>query len=164
MWSVSGSVMSDSLWPHDCSPPGSSVHGILQARILELVVIPFSRGSFRLGGWTQVSCIAGRFFTVWPPGKLFFFFFLSKISGQICAHFFPMGYLSLDEFLGVSYISQICIFLSDKYMAMLILCACIFYSLEGAFWWTEILNINKIQFINFSLWFMCFVLRNLCLP
>ena len=33
------------LWPHGCSPPGSSVHGILQARMLECVVIPFSRGS-----------------------------------------------------------------------------------------------------------------------
>ena len=49
----------------DCSPPGSSVHGILQARILEWVVIPFSRGSSQTRGWTQVFCIAGRFFTVW---------------------------------------------------------------------------------------------------
>ena len=44
--SVSLSVMLFSLWPMDCSPPGSSVHhGILQARILEWVAIPFSRGS-----------------------------------------------------------------------------------------------------------------------
>ena len=42
---LSHSVMSDSLRPMDCSPPGSSVHGILQARILEWVAIPFSRGS-----------------------------------------------------------------------------------------------------------------------
>ena len=38
-------VMSNSLLPVDCSPPGSSVHGILQARILEWVAIPFYRGS-----------------------------------------------------------------------------------------------------------------------
>ena len=51
--------------PMDCSPPGSSVHGILQARILEWVAIPFSRGSSQPRDGTQVSCIAGRFFTIW---------------------------------------------------------------------------------------------------
>ena len=50
--------------PMDCNPPGSSVHGILQARILEWVAIPFSRGSSRPGDRTWVSCIAGRFFTI----------------------------------------------------------------------------------------------------
>ena len=48
----------------DCSPPGSSVHGILQARITERVAIPFSRGSSRSGDRTQVSHTAGRVFTV----------------------------------------------------------------------------------------------------
>ena len=51
--------------PMDCSPPGSSVHRILQARILEWVAIPFSRGSSRPRNWIGVSCIAGRYFTVW---------------------------------------------------------------------------------------------------
>ena len=46
-----------------CSPPGSSVHGILQARIREWVAVPFSRGSSWPRNWSQVSCIAGRFFT-----------------------------------------------------------------------------------------------------
>ena len=50
--------------PMDCSPPGSSVHGILQARILEWVAIPFSRGSSQPRDRTLVSYIAGRFFTV----------------------------------------------------------------------------------------------------
>ena len=49
----------------DCSPPVSSVHGILQVRIPECVAIPFSRGSSQLRDWTQVSHIAGRFFTIW---------------------------------------------------------------------------------------------------
>ena len=48
--------------PMDCSPPGSSVHGILQARILEWVAISFSRGSSQPRDQTQVSCIAGRHF------------------------------------------------------------------------------------------------------
>ena len=47
----------------DCSPSGSSVHGLLQGRILEWIAIPFSRGSSQPRDWTSVSCIAGRFFT-----------------------------------------------------------------------------------------------------
>ena len=46
-------------------PPGSSVHGILQARILEWVGIPFSRRSSWPKDWTQVSHSTGRFFTFW---------------------------------------------------------------------------------------------------
>ena len=51
--------------PLDCSPPGSSVHGILQARILEWVAISFYRGSSRPRDSVWVSCIARRFFTAW---------------------------------------------------------------------------------------------------
>ena len=50
--------------PMDCSPPGSSVHGILQARIVDWVTISFSRGSSQPRDQTQVSCTAGRHFTV----------------------------------------------------------------------------------------------------
>ena len=50
--------------PVDYSLPGSSIHGILQARILEWVAIPFSRGSSQPRDQTQVSCIAGGFFTI----------------------------------------------------------------------------------------------------
>ena len=50
--------------PMDCSLPGSSVHGILQARILEWVVISISRGSSRPRGPTQASCTEGRFFII----------------------------------------------------------------------------------------------------
>ena len=49
--------------PMDCSPPGSSAHGILQARILEWVATPPSRGSSRPRDQTRVSCTAGRVFT-----------------------------------------------------------------------------------------------------
>ena len=50
--------------PVDCSPPGSSVMGILQAGIVEWVTMLFSRGSSQPRDQTQVSCIAGRFFTI----------------------------------------------------------------------------------------------------
>ena len=58
--------------PVDHSPPGSSVHGILQARLLECVALPFSRGSSWPRGRAYVSChscTAGRFFTAEPLGK-----------------------------------------------------------------------------------------------
>ena len=50
--------------PMDYNLPGSSVHGILQARVLEWVAIPFSRGSSQPRDQTQVSRIAGGLFTV----------------------------------------------------------------------------------------------------
>ena len=46
-----------------------AVHGILQARILEWVAFPFSRGSSQPRDWTQVSCITGRFFKSWATGE-----------------------------------------------------------------------------------------------
>ena len=49
----------------DCSPPGSSVMEILQARILEWVAMPSSKGSSQSRDWIQVSCVAGGFFAIW---------------------------------------------------------------------------------------------------
>ena len=57
--------------PMDCSPPGSSVHGILQARLLEWLTIPFSRESSQSRDWTQVPCIEGRFFTIWSTREAY---------------------------------------------------------------------------------------------
>ena len=64
-WKWSCSVVSDSLRPMDCSPPSSSVHGILQARILEWVAISFSRRSSRPRDQTWVFHTASRLFTLW---------------------------------------------------------------------------------------------------
>ena len=61
---LSRSVKSDCLRPHGLGPPGSSVYGILQARILEWVAMPSSKGSSQPKGRTQVSLIAGGFFTI----------------------------------------------------------------------------------------------------
>ena len=58
--------------PMDCSPQGSSVHGIFQVRILELVAISYPRGPSQPRDRTHISCIscrAGRFFTTAPLGK-----------------------------------------------------------------------------------------------
>ena len=80
-------VMSDSCDPMGCSLPGSSVHGILQARILEWVAISFSWGSSRPGNQTRVSCIVGRFFTNWP-----------KREAEHTSHCFKMFILLLLHF------------------------------------------------------------------
>ena len=71
MKDVSRSVGSDLLLPTDCSPPGSSVHGILQARIVAWVAISFSRGSSTPRDQTPVSCSAlqADFLPSEPPGK-----------------------------------------------------------------------------------------------
>ena len=56
--------------PVDCSPPGSSVHGILQASVLEWVAISFSRGSSQPRDRTRVSCIADRCFILWATREV----------------------------------------------------------------------------------------------
>ena len=73
VWKVKVSITQSCLTlcdPMDRSLPSSSVYGILQARILECIAIPFSRESSWHWDWTWVSCIAGRCFTLEPPWKL----------------------------------------------------------------------------------------------
>ena len=79
---LSSSVTSNSCDPIDCSLPGSSVHRISQAKILEWVAISFSRGSSRLRDQTWVSCIAGRFFTVWATRETPFFIVVCICQSQ----------------------------------------------------------------------------------
>ena len=77
--------------PMDHSPPGSSIHGILQARILEWVVISFFRGSSQPRDWTQVSHIAGRCFNLWSTREAQYmyhnFLIYSSADGHLgCFH------------------------------------------------------------------------------
>ena len=70
--------------PMDCNPPGSSVHEIFQARILEWVAVSFSRGSSQPRDRTRVSCTAGRFFTIWATREAL----LKQVRLWIFDHFF----------------------------------------------------------------------------
>ena len=89
----------------DCSPPGSSVHGILQARTLEWVAMPSSREFSQIRDWTQVSCI-----------ELGFFYLLShqgspKILEWVAYHFFrrtshPRNWTWVSCFAGRFFTSQ----------------------------------------------------------
>ena len=58
--------------PVDCSPSGSSVYGISQARILEWVAISFSRGSSQFRDWTCISCIGRQILYHWTTREYFF--------------------------------------------------------------------------------------------
>ena len=77
--------------PMDCSPQGSSVHGILQARILERVAILFSRGSSQRRNQTQFSHTAGGFFTVWATREAqgFYYYSLFRINARFQADNYP---------------------------------------------------------------------------
>ena len=82
--------------PMDCSFPGSWVHGILQAKILECVAISFSRGSLKPRDQTQVSCIAGRFFTIWATREALLclydrFLLLLLLTERGCIYMFSVS-------------------------------------------------------------------------
>ena len=82
----------------DYSTPGSSIHGILQARILERVAISFSRGSSQTRDWTWVSCISGRLFTIWVTREAPFYVYMHTnkgFSAQSSSHFYSCFYRSI---------------------------------------------------------------------
>ena len=65
----------------DWGLPGSSVHGILQAGMLEWVAIPFSRGSSQPRDQTQVSCTVSKFFATWTTGKAPYIYQVPSTAG-----------------------------------------------------------------------------------
>ena len=74
-----------SLWdPLDYSPPGFSVHGILQARILDRVAMPSPRRSSQPKGQTQVSCTVGGFFTSWATQEAQIIDYCTENEKQNC--------------------------------------------------------------------------------
>ena len=99
-WSVSRPVVSNSLSPHvtPWSPPGSSVHGILEARTVEWMLVPFSRASSQPRDQTQVS---HRFFTNWAIkealllGEIFYKCQFNTVGRQSCSVLFTCNFFSL---------------------------------------------------------------------
>ena len=92
-WKWSRSVVSDSLLPHGPKPGGSSIHGILQARLLQCIAIFFSRGSSQPRDWTQVSRSVSDFSKTnlniknenWPFPVLWLTAEFSKFAGILSA-------------------------------------------------------------------------------
>ena len=94
------------LWdPVDRRPPGSSVHGIIQARLLERVAMPSSMGSYQPRNWTWSPALAGGFFdtsVVWethcqiaPLIKFYWFIFLQSSKSPFDCNFTSTGYHQL---------------------------------------------------------------------
>ena len=79
--------MSDSLRPYGHSSSGSSVLGTLQARILVWVAIPFTRGTSWPRDQTWVSCVVGRFFTIWATSKTHY-----SVKLQLKCYKFPYNF------------------------------------------------------------------------
>ena len=104
-------VLSHSLYPTFCDPrdynlPGSSVNGISQARILEGVAIPFPRASSQARHWTQVSCLWGRFFTVWTTREAQYMRRLTIIFPSLFLHL-----VYLEIFISIQDINLISLYL-----------------------------------------------------
>ena len=98
----------------DCGPPGSSVHGILQAKILEWVAILFSRGSSQHRNQTRVSHTSGRFFTIWDTDYTLIIIIKKLLSSRI----FGVGFLGHKSafspgFLSAEYSSLFFFFLTN---------------------------------------------------
>ena len=106
------------LWdPMDWSLPGSSVHGILQARVLEWVTILFSRGLYQPKNWTRVSCTAGRFFTIWAtreaPISILIFIISSVNFRHFCSSFSSFFFFlgtKLDCLFVIFLVSEVSLF------------------------------------------------------
>ena len=126
--------MSDSFCdPTDCNFPGSSVHGISQARILEWVAISFSRASSWLRDQTCIFRIAGRFFTTEPPGAsqsfaimlspysiLFFFFFFCNLVWSVSTDI-SSGLLILSSAMSTLMINPLKIFFISETIFLFLL-------------------------------------------
>ena len=91
----------------DCSLPGSSVHGILQARILEWVAISFSRGFSLPKDGACVSCITGKFFTIWATKEAKHYCGLNWIFSYLLYYFKHILYCILSEKLETKFLTSL---------------------------------------------------------
>ena len=144
--------------PTPCDPmgyglPGSSVHGILQARILEWVAIPFSRGTSQPRTQTLVSCIAGGFFTAWDTKEAPVEF--SKTIGKKALYvkdINPLWWL-LSIFYSYSFTITL-IMIYDRILVMRLNLKAIFYCSFSAFARQSMKFFS--YFLLFILWFYFF--------
>ena len=137
--------MSNSLQSMDCSPLGSSVHGILQARILVWVVIPFSRGSSHPRDRTQVCHTASRFFTTWATWE-------APHNICVCVYIYTyMKYFYIRPyiFVSMSSINYQWFFFINLYLFIIYIYLSIYASL-----WTKLVEVMEFQLSYFTSWKM----------
>ena len=120
----------------DCSPPGSSAHGILQARTLEWVAMPSFRRSFWPRDQTLVSCIAGRFFNIWAISE----------AHHVCKR---QVFSSLAPHLWLRYVCDIHT-IAPHFIAFLCIALhgyCVFLQTEGL-WQPCVVQAYRLHFSN----------------
>ena len=142
--------------PVDCSLPGSSLHGILQARILEWVVISFSRGSSQPRDWTWVSHTAGRRLNLWATREAFF------IILPVAWFSLVLNFTKLALFLQVNFFTQFLLLrfiylVSAGISSIIELChltqpQCIYCSAIGVFQCFAITNDSDAEVLRHSSW------------
>ena len=136
----------------DCSPPGSCVHEIFQARILKWVAISFSRGSSRPRDWTWVSCTAGRFFTNWAKltfklsKKIFPLFINFQLVVGWGTSFFPSS--APNRFIMVSLMDYMRRRIIWKKQVSILITIIISGALNGPLFFTQFLNNTQLQFLG----------------
>ena len=115
--------------PMDYILPNSSTHGIFQARILEWVVISFSRGSSWPRDWTLVSCTAGRLFTVWATREALslLIYVPSKECHPSCSSNFKTAFTPATFYYPV-----LCFLFADPLSLSEIMCICLLFPTSTA--------------------------------
>ena len=133
----------------DCIPPGSSVQGILQARILECVAIPLSTGFSWARGQTWVSCISGIFFTIWVTTKALKALISLLKSSSHCTHvcLFPTDTFHFIFFLFFLWTNEY-LFYSLACNPILHYLSCCLNCSNFGYWERFFLNINLFILIG----------------
>ena len=139
--------------PMDCNLPGSSVHGIFQARILEWVAISFSRGSSPPRDWTQISCIAGGFFANWATREAPFFHDFSNLNLFVLLSLAKV-FLSLLMIFSKSQCSTLLIFLHFPSSYLFLLWSLLFPSI--CYFWISLIFVCNFLRWKVKLWFSIF--------
>ena len=145
--------------PMDCSPPGSSIHGILQARILEWVAISFSRGTCRPRDQTQVSSIAGRRFTLWATGEACLWYrLIYKVLSKsvLCCTFNLSDWICVSistatqresAFCSLSAVCPCCFYLilasTGEGNGNPLQCSCLGNPRDGGAWWAAVYEVAQ---------------------
>ena len=117
--------------PTDCGPPGSSVHGILQVRILEWVAISCSRGSFQAWDQTHVSCLLHwqvEALPLVPPGKPGMMYIWAQILNLPFTSYVTVSFLIFEPHSAYLYWKNNTFFLRFQWTSV--------WVNSGSWWWT----------------------------
>ena len=108
-------------YPMDCGPPGSSIHGMFQARILGWIAISSSRGSSQPRDWIWVSRFAGRFFTTWATREPLMYWVIGHKKNRLLVGGFVFICLAVE--LCLVFVVAICTTASKSSNVLILVCS-----------------------------------------